>query len=129
MRKRGRRGYSLIEVLWVMALVSFLLAGMADLILGAIRAGRKSEETARKAALLGAALEGFKSLPYGNAALAEGDYEAAALLFPGGRSVRTAWHISAGAERLKRIDFRLFLEGEEENAIRSALLISEALGF
>lgn len=129
MRRRGRAGYSLMEVLWVMALVAFLLAGMADLILGAIRAGRKSEETARKAALLGETLEGLKARPFGDPSLAEGDYAASGLLFPGGRTVRTAWHIGAAAGGLKKVELRLFLEGEEDRALRSALLISQELRY
>jgi Tfp pilus assembly protein PilV len=129
MRKTARPGYGLIEVLWVMALVAFLLAGIGDLLLQSFRAGRRAEETALKAALLGSALEGFKTRPFSDPALAAGDYGEDGRLFSGGKAVRMEWRIGSAAGGLKRIDYSLFLEGERDRALTSALLISEALGF
>ena len=129
MRRTARPGYSLIEVLWVMALVACLLAGLGDLILQSFRAGRRAEETALKTALLGSALEGFKTRPFSDPALAAGDYGEDGRLFSGGRAVRMEWRIGPATGGLKRIEYGLFLEGERDRALRSALLISEALGF
>ncbi len=129
MRRTARPGYSLIEVLWVIAIVAFLLAGMGDLILQSFRAGRRAEETALKAALLGSALEGFKTRSFSDPALAAGEYAEDGQLFPGGKAVRMEWRIGPAAGGLKRIEYSLFLEGESDRALRSTLLISEALGF
>jgi prepilin-type N-terminal cleavage/methylation domain-containing protein len=125
----SQTGYSLIEVLWVMALVAFLLVGMGELILQAFQAGRKAEETALKTALLGTALEGFKARPYADPALAAGEYADDGRLFPGGKAVRTEWRIGPAAGGLKLIEFSLFLESERDRGLKSALLISEVLGF
>ena len=129
MARTARAGYSLIEVLWVMAIVSFLLAGMGELILRSFQAARTAEETSRKAALLSAALEGLKARPFKDAGLAAGEYGEAGELFPGGRAVRSEWLIGEPAAGLRKNEFRLFFQGQNDRAIRSALLISEALGF
>jgi hypothetical protein len=129
MRRTARPEYGLIEVLWVMALAAFLLAGMGDLLLQSFRAGRRAEETALKTALLGSALEGFKTRPFSDPALAAGDYGEDGRLVEGGKALRKEWRIGPAAGGLKRIEFSLFLEGERDRALTSALLISEALGF
>lgn len=122
-------GYSLIEVLWVMALVSFLLAGMGELLLRSFQAARSTDETARKTALLTAALEGLKTKPFASGDLAPGEYIQAGELVPGGKAIQSEWKIGQPAPGLKKIEFGLFLLGESDRAIRAALLISEALGF
>ena len=129
MKRTERRGYSLIEVLWVMALIAFLLAGLGDLLLESFRAGRRAEETALKTSLLASTLEGFKTLPFADPALAPGDYASDARLCDGGKPARLEWRIGADDGGLKRVDCSLFLAGEQERALVSALLISEALGF
>jgi type II secretory pathway pseudopilin PulG len=129
MARTGRPGYSLIEVLWVMALVSFLLAGMGELLLRSFQAARSTDETARKTALLTAAMESFKTKSFASGDLAPGEYVQTGELVPGGKAIQSEWRIEQPAPGLKKIEFGLFLQGESGRAIRAALLISEALGF
>jgi hypothetical protein len=129
MARIGRPGYSLIEVLWIMALVSFLLAGMGEILLRSFQAARSANETARKTALLTAALENLKTKSFDSGDLAPGEYFQIGELVPGGKAIRSEWRIEHPSPGLKKVEFGLFLQGESDRAIRAALLISEALGF
>ena len=129
MVRKARPGYSLIEVLWIMGLVSFVLAGMGEILLHSFQAARSADETARKTALLTAALESFKTKSFSSGDLAPGEYSQAGELAPAGKATRSEWRIEQLAPGLKKIEFTLFIQGESERAVRAALLISEALGF
>ena len=129
MRRTQRPGYSLIEVLWIMALVSFLLAGMGEILLRSFQAARSAEETAKKTAFLTAALEGLKTKSFASADLAPGEYGQTSELTPGGKEMHSEWKIEQPAPGLKKVEYGLYLLGDSGRAIRAALLISEALGF
>lgn len=129
MDRTARPGYSLIEVLWIMGLVSFLLAGMGEILLHSFRAARSANETAKKTALLTAALEDLKTKPFGSADLAPGEYVLTAGQGPGGKDVHSEWTIEQSAPGLKKVEYRLYFGGESDRAIRATLLMSEALGF
>ena len=129
MARTERPGYSLIEVLWIMGLVSFLLAGMGEILFRSFQAERSADETTKKTALLSAALEGLKTKSFGSTDLAPGEYAGIAETAPGGKEIRSEWKIDQPAPGLKKVECGLYFQGESGRAIRAALLISEALGF
>jgi type II secretory pathway pseudopilin PulG len=129
MGRTVRPGYSLIEVLWIMGLVSFLLAGMGEILLRSFQAARSADDTVKKTALLAAALESLKTKSFGSADLSPGEYAKTVEPVAGGKETRSEWRIEQTAPGLKKVEYGLYFGGESDRAIRAALLISEALGF
>jgi len=92
-RNMKQSGFSLIEVLEAMALVSFLLAGMGELLLHSLQAKRKTDTRFELTALLSAKLESLKTLPYDSAELQAGSDRLDIAPEPRLGTVREEWRI------------------------------------
>jgi len=92
-RNMKQSGFSLIEVLEAMALVSFLLAGMGELLLHSLQAKRKTDTRFELTALLSAKLESLKTLPYDSAELQAGSHRLDIAPEPRLGTVREEWRI------------------------------------
>ena len=124
-----RRGFSLLEVLMAMALVSFLLAGTGELVLRSIQSKTKADGRLRMTALLSSRLEIMKTLPFESADLEAGSYSGEMAGEAQEAAARAEWHIENISPNVKKIEFRIFIENEQNRAVQAVLLISRHLGF
>jgi len=124
-----QRGFSLIEVLMTMALVSFLLTGMAELLLRSIQAKKAADEHLQRAGLLSSKLESFKSLPYESEGLRAGEYQEEIEGAPDEAAALAEWRIEDRGLNSKRIDLRIALQKRPDRRLRAVLLVSGFLGF
>jgi type II secretory pathway component PulK len=128
-RNMARRGFSLIEVLMAMALVFFLLTGMAELLLRSIQAKKAADEHLQRAGLLSSKLESFKALPYESEGLRAGEYQEEIGGAPDEAAALAEWRIEDRGLNSKRIDLRISLQSRPERRLRAVLLVSGFLGF
>jgi len=128
-RNQTRRGFSLIEVLITLALVSFLLTGMAGLLLRSIQAKKAADEHLQRAGLLSSKLESFKSLSFESEGLRAGEYQEEIEGAPGEATALAEWRIEDRGFNSKRIDLRIALQSRLERRLRAVLLVSGFLGF
>lgn len=126
-REAARSGFSLIEVLFAAGLVSFLLAGTAELLLTSIQIDRVSERTVRLAGVLSSEIDSFKSRPFAAPELDPGTGELVLHPDPDGPAVIVAWSITAVSQDLKRVHLALSREGAGERPLEAVLLITREL--
>jgi len=112
-----------------MALVSFLLTGMAELLLRSIQAKKAADEHLQRAGLLSSKLESFKSLPYESEGLRAGEYQEEIEGAPDEAAALAEWRIEDRGLNSKRIDLRITLQSRLERRLRAVLLVSGFLGF
>jgi prepilin-type N-terminal cleavage/methylation domain-containing protein len=129
LRKDTGRGFSLIEVLMAMAFTSFLLTGMAELVLRSVQAKKATDENLRRTARLSAKLENFKALPFEAEDLRAGEYQAEVKDPSDGTAERLEWQIEDRGFNAKRIDLRISLEHRPDRILQAVLLVSGFLGF
>jgi len=121
------KGFSLIEVLFAAGLISFLLAGTAELLLTSIAIDRKSDRTVNLSGLLASELDDFKSKPFDAPELAPGSGEITLRPDPDGPGVLVAWTVEAVTENLKKVNFTLTREGQTGRPLEAVLLITREL--
>jgi len=126
---KAKRGFSLIEVLLTTALVSFLLAGMAELVLSAVRAKSTTDGHFRRTQVLTAKLEGLKAVPFESPSLQAGAYEEEIAAVPPDPAALAEWRIEDSGPQAKKVDLRITLRDRPERSLRAVLLISKFLGF
>ncbi len=125
-RKSG--GFSFIEVLLAMALISFLLAGTAELVIHSISLYKKADDNLRMAGLVLSKLESLKSLPYESVDLQAASYhEVLAGPFP--EVYLGEWTIEDVSPNAKRIELIIYPENHPEKTVRISSFISKELGF
>jgi len=126
---RGKRGgFSFIEVLLAMALISFLLSGTAELVIRSISLKKKAEINLQLAALVSSKLECLKSLPYESAELQAASYnEILEGRFP--EVYLREWMIEDISSNMKRIELTVYPENHPEKTLRISLFLSRELGF
>jgi prepilin-type N-terminal cleavage/methylation domain-containing protein len=126
--KRKRRGFSFVEVLLAMALISFLLAGTAELVIRSISLNKKAEVNLQLASLVSSKLEFLKSLPYESSELQAASYNE----ILGGRFPEVylrEWTIEDISSNMKRIGLAVYPENHPEKTLRISLFLSKELGF
>lgn len=129
LENRGkRRGFSFIEVLLAMALISFLLSGTAELVIRSISLKKKAEVNLQMAALVSSKLECLKSLPYESGELQAASYnEILEGRFP--EVYLREWMIEDISSNMKRIELTVYPENHPEKTLRISLFLSRELGF
>jgi prepilin-type N-terminal cleavage/methylation domain-containing protein len=129
LENRGkRRGFSFIEVLLAMALISFLLSGTAELVIRSISLKKKAEVTLQMVALVSSKLECLKSLPYESGELQAASYnEILEGRFP--EVYLREWMIEDISSNMKRIELTVYPENHPEKTLRISLFLSRELGF
>lgn len=124
----NRRGFGFLEVLLAMALISFLLAGTAELVIRSISLKKKAEVNLQLTALVLSKLECLKSLPYDSSALQAASYsETLRGAFPG--VYLGEWTIEDISANMKRIGLMVYPENDPEKTLRIGLFLSKELGF
>jgi prepilin-type N-terminal cleavage/methylation domain-containing protein len=124
-----QRGFSLLEVLLAMALVSFLLAGTGELVLRSIQCKKKADGRLSMTGLLSSRLEIMKALPFESADFAAGSYSAETDGETQEVAARAEWQIEDISPNIKKIKYRIFIEGKQNRAVQAFLLVSRHLGF
>lgn len=112
-----------------MAIVSFLLTGMAELVLRSVQAKTTADEHFQRTGLLASKLENFKALPYESGDLQAGEYQEEIGDDSPQTSALAEWRIEDRGLNSKRIDLRITLEKRPDRSLRAVLLVSGFLGF
>jgi type II secretory pathway pseudopilin PulG len=123
----AEKGFSLIEVLFAAGLISFLLAGTAELLLTSIEVDRKSDRTVSLAGLLSSELDEFKAKPFDAPELVPGSGEIVLRAEPDAAPVTVAWTVAEISETLKKVKFTLTREGRAARPLEAVLLITREL--
>ncbi len=126
-RTASEKGFSLIEVLFAAGLISFLLAGTAELLLTSIEIDRGSDRTVGLAGILSSEIDAFKAKPFSDPALAPGGGEIVLHPDSDGPAVTVAWTVAAVSENLKKVSFTLTREGRAGQPLEAVLLITREL--
>jgi len=126
-REASEKGFSLIEVLFAAGLISFLLAGTAELLLTSIEIDRVSDRAVRLSGVLASELDVFKALPFEATELLPGPGEIVLQPDPDGPAIRVAWSVAAVSENLKKVSFSLTREGASGRPLEAVLLITREL--
>lgn len=121
------RGFSLIEVLFAAGLISFLLAGTAELLLTSIAVDRKSDRTVSLAGLLSSEIDEFAAKPFDAPDLAPGSGEIVVRADPVAAPVTVAWTVAEISPTLKKVKFTLTREGGNSRPLEAVLLITREL--
>jgi prepilin-type N-terminal cleavage/methylation domain-containing protein len=124
-----KRGFTFIEVLVGLALVSFLGAGLAGMVTQALAAKARADRTEAMTALAVEKLEGFKSLDLDDDALVEGRYEDVARCGLSRLAFRRVWTVEDAGNGMKRVTIEVTPESSPAPPVRAALYLSPALGF
>jgi len=121
------KGFSLIEVLFAAGLISFLLAGTAELLLTSIEVDRKAGRKVNLTGLLSSELDEFKAKPFDSPDLAPGGGEIVLRPETDGPGVIVAWTVEAVSANLKKVSFTLTREGRTDKPLEAVLLITPEL--
>lgn len=121
------KGFSLIEVLFAAGLISFLLAGTAELLLTSIEVDRKADRTVSLSGLLSSEIDEFKAKPFDSPDLAAGSGEIVLRADPVAAPVTVAWTIVEISSTLKKVNFTLTREGRNVPPLEAVLLITREL--
>lgn len=128
-KEKNQSGFSLIELLITMTIISIFILGTAQLTLHSIHLKCKSDCLVRAAELASTTLEHFKSLPYDSLELEDAQYEETIederlnhLFFRG-------WTVRRVSSSMKRIEVDCFAKNHPRKRMRAALLLSRELGF
>ena len=130
MRQKTNRGFSLIEVLIALALVTTLIIGAVELVLLAVRIQLKADSNLELADLTTVCLEERKAA--GSAPGNNGDDPARrGFAFIGRRraSDRGTWEAGGADAALFRFGFEIYPELEPEAVLALTVLYSRDLGF
>jgi prepilin-type N-terminal cleavage/methylation domain-containing protein len=125
---KTHRGFSFVEVLLAMALISFLLAGTAELVIRSISLKKKAEVNLQLAGLVSSKLECLKSMPYESSELQAASYNEI-LRSPFPEVYLREWTIEDISTNLKRIGLTVYPENHPEKTLRISLFLSKELGF
>lgn len=123
------RGFSLIEALISLALVSFLILGTGQLILHALWVKKGVEDRFEVMARAAQKLETLKAVPFESPELNEGDYSETSPDRNTGQKISCKWHVRELSPSLKRIEMDVHPVNHQEKRISLGLLISRELEF
>lgn len=123
------RGFTLIEVLVTLSLVTFLIAGTGELISLSLLAKKKAEAHAGVIHHLTDKLESLRSLPFEDPELRAGQYEEEIAAQGADPAFLVEWNIEDLAGGMKRIGIFVSSRGRTPATAKAVLLVSEKLGF
>ncbi len=123
------RGFTLIEVLVALSLVTFLIAGTGELISLSLLAKRKAEAHAGVIHHLTDKLESLRSLPFEDPELKAGQYEEEVATQGADPAFLVEWNIEDLSGGMKRIGIVVSSRGRTPATAKAVLLVSEKLGF
>lgn len=126
-----RRGFTFIEVLVSLAIVAFLSAGLAEMVIQALAAKARADRVAAMTALAIEKLERLASLPPDEDALTEGRHEEVARAGSSPLAYLRAWTVESEESGMKRVEITVSPRdpGLRAKPVRAVLLLSSALGF
>lgn len=122
-------GFSLVELLISLCLLSFIITSTAQLIISSFLVKRHAERTLHLAELASTKLERLKSLPFESSELKEGNSVEYYTDETRGQRYKSLWEIREISSRLRMVEIEIFPEKKPQERVRIALLISEDLGF
>ncbi len=108
-------------------MISFLLAGTAELLLTSIQIDRNAERAVSLAGVLSSQIEEFKARPFSAPELEPGAGEIVLRPDSGGPAVLVAWSVTGVSENLKKVNFNLTREGAAGRPLEAVLLITRDL--
>ena len=125
----SERGFSLVEVLLSLFLVSFFIMGTAQLIIQALVVRKKAEKNLRISELLTSKLEQLNALPFERKELEEGS--ASEAVVEGGREEKfwRIWRIDDLTSGMKRVEIEIFSENHPQQRTYLVFFLSQELGF
>ncbi len=124
-----KKGFSLIELLISMALIFFLLAGMAQLIILSCAAKKKAEFHLTAASLACSKLEYLKSLPFESPDLEQGRHAESIKDSLSAEVFLREWKVLDLAEDMKKIILRISSPNNRDKEAAFVLLINRTLEF
>lgn len=123
-------GFSLIEVLIAMAIVFFLLMGMAEMLCYSLMLKQKADTHRIATDLISRKLETFKSLSPDDDLLAPGIHEETIKDKNSDRLFLLSWEVSESGERLKKVSLSLYpAPYGSKPPVRAVFYISKSLEF
>jgi len=122
------KGFSFIEVLLAMAIISFLLAGTAELLIRANTLKRHGDINLSLSGLASSKLESLKSSAYESEEL-QVDSHQETIKDSGGEVFQREWTVADINPGMKRITVKVYLVSHPEKAIQIGLVLSRELGF
>ena len=124
-----RKGFTFIEVMISLALVSFLATGLARMIIQALTAKGRADRNFALTALAADKIELLKTLPIEDESLSEGEYEEVVKSGTCPARFRRTWNIADLEVGSKRIEIAVTLDPPTIKTFRTVLFLSPELGF
>ena len=125
----SRRGFTLIETLFNLALAAFLVAGTSELMLRAAHLKKKSDTLTASSSLACSKLESLRVVPFDSPALAEGGHEELVTDKATGRPFQIAWTVDKISDQVKHITVRAAPSRTAERGTELRLILARPLGF
>lgn len=122
-----QNGFSFIEVLIALAIISFLLAGTAELLIRSSALTRRADINLNMTSLICSKLESLKSLPYESTELQANSY-GEIIEGPSQQTFRREWTIEDISADMKKIGVTVYPENHPEKTFWIGLLLSRDLG-
>ena len=122
-----QNGFSFIEVLIALAIISFLLAGTAELLIRSSALKRRADINLKMTTLVSSKLESLKSLPYESTELQANSYSEI-IEGPSQQTFRREWTIEDISADMKKIGVTVYPENHPEKTFWIGLLLSRDLG-
>jgi len=128
-RSRAQSGFSLIEVLVSLALVSFLILGTAHMLTTALQIRLRCDRMSKSSEAAAAFLSKVKSRPFESPTMAEGSGEERFHNPKDPVSYILRWSITDISDRMKQVEVTCFAEDLPQKRTHLILYISRDLGF
>jgi len=125
----NKKGFSLVELLISMALIFFLLTGMAQLIIHSCSAKKKAEFHLTAASLACSKLEYLKSLPFESPELEQGPHVESVKDSLSEEVFLREWKVLDLDEDMKKIVLRISAPNNRTKEAAFVLLINRKLEF
>lgn len=124
-----RRGFSLIEVMVSLGLVSFLILGTAHMLTTAIQIRMRCDRMSRSSEAAAAFLSRLKALPFESPSLEESSGEKHFQNPKDSVPYVLRWTVTDISERMKQVDVTCFAQDLPQKKAHLILYISRDLGF
>jgi len=125
--KKAGSGFSLIEVLVSLSLVSLLITMTAELIVFSLMAKKKADSTTTQSRLAAGKLESLKAVPFDAEELREGEYSKT-VRDGRGQNHRLQWRVENAAGGMKRVSVDVHPENAPEKPLSMGVYLLRELG-
>lgn len=129
LKNHRREGFSLIELLCALALVTIFILGTAQLIIYSLTLQSSTNQRLRMVTLAQAKLEYLKSLPFESELLEKGEKEEVITEPGSSKSYVLKCNIFDENEDLKRVEIECWASLQPQRKTRLMLYLSRHLGF